>query len=240
MLTVCVAAFHSLIALSSYRRCRRCPNRPPPRLRIIQARGDERGERLRGGVPLLDRVSIGDVDVARAVHRHARQCGQGYRVGGHVTAAGLGHGKGLAGDGQRAGPRGARIGVEAELDQRVARPGIAAGGDVQPGGVCRRRPSTAKVTTYESLPAAGPSTSAADARDRRLGHGQGFAGDGQRAGPRGARVGVEAEGRQAVAVAAGGSVQPEALAVAVQAPAMVTMSESLPAAAPSSSAASAR
>ena len=49
----------------------------------VVTRGDQRAERLRGGVPLLDRVmeaaavrhhgaAIGDVDVTQGVHRYAQ------------------------------------------------------------------------------------------------------------------------------------------------------------------------
>ena len=172
MLRVCVAAFHSLIALS-------------PR--------------------------IGDVDVARGVHRHAIRVFSPRRpgwsaVGGHVAAAGLGHG-------QASAP--AMVSVPVRVAPVLAsKVNVARPLPLPLEVVCSQEAlavavqAPAKLTMSESLPAAGPSTSDVLARAAAWVTVRVWPAMVSVPRPRRARVGVEGERCQAVAVAAGGRVQP--------------------------------
>ncbi len=72
VLTVLVDLIHSSTVLVSGWKSTRCLRPSRHAFRVVQP-GHQGADRLRYGVPLLDGVvvGIGEVDVARAVHRHA-------------------------------------------------------------------------------------------------------------------------------------------------------------------------
>ena len=96
---------------------------------------------------------VGDIDIARAIHRHAigiaqsrgdqRGDGTGRR---DVGGTGLGDGERLAGNGERAGARDARVGIVTEHHIRAARAALVRRAQMQPRVVGRSSPGVSWVS----------------------------------------------------------------------------------------------
>ena len=173
---------------------------------MVQPRGDQRGDRATGRRPLLDRVivHVGNVDIARAIHRHAqgqiqpRGDQRGERVGGHVARTRLGHREGLAVHGQRATARCPRVGVEAEDDVGAASTALIGCVQVQPGIVRRGGPggNLAEMSKHHTIRTGRRALQQERGPERVetiLGYGQRLAGDGEGSYARRAQVGVKGE-----------------------------------------------